>query len=215
MMRFDLGQPDTLVLLGAHCDDIAIGAGGLLLSLCRRWPGIEVRALVLTGMGTEREMEEQKALASLCPRASLDLTVLDLPDGRMPSRWEEVKSALEVVRSEVAEQAVVIGPHRGDAHQDHRCLAEIVPSVFRGHLLLGYEIVKWDADLGQPSVFFPLDDEVAEEKVEVLHAHYRSQFGRQWFDREAFLGLARLRGVQSRSRYAEAFYTDKVVLGGG
>lgn len=212
MIGFGIDRPASIVVLGAHCDDIAIGAGGLLLSLCGRWPGLDVRALVLTGAGTERELEERKALVSLCPGADVDLTVLDLPDGRLPSHWDAVKSAVETLRASVAEPALVIGPNAGDAHQDHRGLAEIVPSVFRDHLLLGYEIVKWDSDLGQPSIFFALSDQVAREKVDVLHEHYPSQTSRPWFDRETFLGLARVRGVQSRNRYAEAFYTDKGVL---
>ncbi|MET0136608.1 MAG: PIG-L deacetylase family protein [Kibdelosporangium sp.] len=207
-------RPDSLdrvVLLGAHCDDLAIGAGGTLLALCRSRPGIQVDALVLTGGGTPREAEEHAALAAFCPGADLKLTVLDLPDGRLPANWESAKLAVEELRGRT-DPDLVLAPNVHDAHQDHRALAEIVPTAFRDHLVLGYEIVKWDGDLGAPTVYQSLPEQVAEAKVERLLRHYPSQHGRDWFDRETFLGLARVRGVQCRARYAEAFYQEKLLV---
>jgi len=208
-----LGVPAAprLALLGAHCDDIAIGAGGTLLTVCSARPGARVDALVLSGGGTHREDEEHAALADFCPGADLRLTVLKLPDGRAPAHWDEVKTAVEDLRART-DPHVLLAPHRADAHQDHRTLAELVPTAFRGHLALGYEIVKWDGDLGRPSAYQPLTPEVAEAKVALLQRHYPSQRHSPWYDREAFLGLARIRGIECRSRYAEAFYVDKITL---
>ena len=203
---------DRMLLLGAHCDDIAIGAGGALLELCRAHPGVTVTALVLTGGGSLREEEERAALGAFCPGAKLNVTVLDLPDGRVPTRWERAKLALEELRAH-GEPDLVIAPAAHDAHQDHRTLAELVPTVFRDHLTLGYEILKWEGDLVQPSVFLPLAEPVLREKIAKLHEHYGSQRDRSWFDAETFGGLARVRGVQCRARYAEAFHTAKLVLG--
>jgi LmbE family N-acetylglucosaminyl deacetylase len=203
---------DKVVLLGAHCDDLAIGAGGTLLSLCQSRPGLTVDAVVLSGGGTEREAEEHAALQAFCPGAELKLTVLDLPDGRLPSNWERAKVAVEQLRART-EPDLVLAPNVHDAHQDHRGLAQLVPTAFRDHLVLGYEIVKWDGDLGAPTVYQSLSAEVAEAKVELLLRHYPTQRGRDWFDRETFLGLARIRGVQCRARYAEAFYLDKLLIG--
>ena len=104
---------------------------------------------------------------------------------------------------------VVFGPQRGDAHQDHRLLAELLPTEFRDHLVLGYEILKWEADTPQPDVFHPLEVDVAEEKARLLHKHYPSQAGHDWFDEQAFLGLSRLRGVQCHAPHAEAFIVEK------
>jgi LmbE family N-acetylglucosaminyl deacetylase len=202
---------DRVALLGAHCDDLAIGAGGTLLALCQSRPGLQIDALVLTGGGTPREVEENAALQAFCPGADLKVTVLDLPDGRVPAHWERVKVAVEELRART-DPDVVFAPHVGDAHQDHRALAELVPTAFRDHLVLGYEIVKWDGDLGAPTVYQSLPDGVAEAKVEGLLRHYPSQRGRDWFDAETFLGLARVRGVQCRARYAEAFYLDKLLV---
>jgi LmbE family N-acetylglucosaminyl deacetylase len=202
---------DRIVALGAHCDDIAIGAGGTLLTLCAGRPGLRIDALVLSGGGTEREEEEHAALAAFCPGAELRLTVLKLPDGRLPAHWEQAKEALELLRART-DPDLILGPHPGDAHQDHRGLAELVPTAFRDHLTLGYEIVKWDGDLGRPSAYQPLWPEAAAEKVALLRRHYPSQRRRPWFDDEAFLGLARIRGIECGHRYAEAFHTRKLTL---
>jgi LmbE family N-acetylglucosaminyl deacetylase len=203
---------DRMLLLGAHCDDIAIGAGGSLLELCRAHPGVAVSALVLTGGGSLREEEERAALAAFCPGARLEIAVLDMPDGHVPTRWERAKLALEELRS-LGEPDLIFAPSPHDAHQDHRTLAELVPTAFRDHLTLGYEILKWEGDLIQPTVFLPLAEPVLREKVTKLHEHYGSQGDRSWFDAETFSGLARIRGVQCRARFAEAFHVAKLVLG--
>ncbi|MFG1639534.1 PIG-L deacetylase family protein [Amycolatopsis sp. NPDC049252] len=205
------GRLGGVVALGAHCDDIAIGAGGTLLTMCAARPGLRVDALVLSGGGTPREDEERAALAAFCPGAQVDVTVLKLPDGRFPAHWEEAKNALEELRRRT-DPDVILAPRTDDAHQDHRGLAKLVPTAFRDHLALGYEIVKWDGDLGAPSVYQPLDDDVAEEKVRLLQTHYASQRHRGWYDREAFLGLARIRGIEAAAKYAEAFFVKKLTL---
>lgn len=201
-----------LLLLGAHCDDLAIGAGGSLLTLCRANPGLRVTALVLTGAGTDREIEERTALPAFCPKAELSVWVLDLPDGRVPAHWERAKLALEELRAD-CDPDLVLAPAPHDAHQDHRALARLVPTAFRDHLVLGYEILKWDGDLAQPQAYLPLSDAVLAEKIALLAEHYPSQAGRSWFDAETFTGLARIRGVQCHARYAEAFHVSKLVLG--
>ncbi|MFC8570481.1 PIG-L deacetylase family protein [Streptomyces sp. NPDC057245] len=211
MIRLGAGRLDRVVAVGAHCDDIAIGAGGTLLTLCLARPGVRVDALVLSGGGGEREQEERAALAAFCPGADLRLTVLKLPDGRMPAHWEEAKNAVEELRGR-SEPELVLAPRTDDAHQDHRGLAQLTTTAFRDHLVLGYEIVKWDGDLGRPSAYQPLPAETAEQKVRLLQEHYPSQRHRPWYDREAFLGLARIRGIECHARYAEAFAVTKLTL---
>lgn len=211
MIRLGGGRFDRVVVLGAHCDDIAIGAGGTLLSICSARPGMRVDALVLSGGGSGREAEERAALAAFSPEADLSVTVLKLPDGRLPAHWDEAKSALEELRGRT-EPDLVLAPRVHDLHQDHRGLAKLVPTVFRDHLVLGYEIVKWDGDLDRPNAYQPLSPELAEKKVQLLQQHYASQRHRPWYDREAFLGLARIRGIECNARYAEAFHVNKLIL---
>ncbi|WBB61723.1 PIG-L family deacetylase [Streptomyces sp. WMMC500] len=211
MIRLGAGAPDRIVAVGAHCDDIAIGAGGTLLTMCQARPGIRVDALVLSGGGGEREQEERAALAAFCPGADLRPTVAKLPDGRLPAHWAEAKAAVEELRGQTEPQ-VVLAPRTDDAHQDHRTLARLVTTAFRDHLVLGYEIVKWDGDLGRPVAYQPLAPGTAEEKVRLLQEHYPSQRHRPWYDPEAFLGLARIRGIECHARYAEAFAVTKLTL---
>jgi LmbE family N-acetylglucosaminyl deacetylase len=202
---------DELVLLAAHCDDIAIGAGGTVLTLCRARPGVRVRALVLSGGGTPREDEERAALAAFCPGADLVVTVLDMPDGRLPHHWQWAKEQVEAFRR-TCEPDLVLAGHRGDDHQDHRELARLVPTVFRDHLALGYEILKAEPDLAQTPLLLPLEPEVVDEKCRLLWEHYPSQRARGWFDDETFRGLARVRGVQGGVRYAEGFHLTRALL---
>jgi LmbE family N-acetylglucosaminyl deacetylase len=211
VIRLGAGSPERIVAVGAHCDDIAIGAGGTLLTVCLARPGVRVDALVLSGGGGEREREERAALAAFCPGADLRLTVLKLPDGRMPAHWEEAKAAVEELR-ERTEPELVLSPRTDDAHQDHRGLAKLMTTAFRDLLVLRYEIVKWDGDLGRPSAYQPLSPQIAERKVRLLQEHYPSQRHRPWYDREAFLGLARIRGIECHARYAEAFAVTKLTL---
>lgn len=110
---------------------------------------------------------------------------------------------------------VVFGPQRDDAHQDHRLLAKLLPTEFRDHLVLGYEILKWEADTPRPTVYHPISAVVAREKALLLRRHYPSQVGHDWFDDEAFLGLSRLRGVQCHAQYAEAFVVEKAAISFG
>jgi LmbE family N-acetylglucosaminyl deacetylase len=212
-------HPDRLrhvVVLGAHCDDIVIGAGGSLLQWCRAREGLLVSALVLTGGGTVREKEEREALRACLPGAHLRVEVLDIPDGRVPAHWERAKGALQALAAELAGRAgtpdLVLAPARHDGHQDHRELGALAPTAFRDDAVLHYEIIKYDSDLAQPSVFVPLRDSVVAEKTRLLARCYPSQLAHDWFCEDVFTGLARLRGVQCHARYAEAFHSDKLVL---
>ncbi|MFB8001212.1 PIG-L deacetylase family protein [Nocardia sp. NPDC056000] len=211
MIRLDTGAVREIALLAAHCDDLAIGLGGTLLTLADTVPGLRVRALVLTGAGTERAVEEKQALEAFCPGAEVDLRILDIPDGYAPAHWERAKRAVAELRRD-GNPDLVFAPHRGDAHQDHRLLAELAPTEFRDQLVLGYEILKWETDTPQPSIFHPLPEGYAERKAELLLEHYPSQRDRDWFDAQSFLGLTRLRGVQCRARHAEAFLLDKAII---
>jgi LmbE family N-acetylglucosaminyl deacetylase len=207
-LRLPPGAPLSVLAIGAHPDDIEIGAGGLLLSLA----GYELRTryVVLTGT-PQRHEEARHAAHAFMPDADLTVELFDLPEGRFPAEWGRVKEVLEGVAQTCAPD-VIIAPSPDDAHQDHRTIGEIVPTVFRDQLYLAYEIPKWDGDLSRPSMYFPLSAEVAQRKVELLHKCFPSQRKRDWWDDEVFLGLARLRGMECRARYAEAFTCAKSVI---
>jgi LmbE family N-acetylglucosaminyl deacetylase len=202
------GRPLSLLAVGAHPDDIEIGAGGMLLSLAENRP--RVRYVVLTG-SAERQAEARNAAGAFLPGIDPDVAFFDLPEGRLPAAWGQVKEILEAVaRSDSPD--VILAPSPRDAHQDHRTIGEIVPTIFRDQLFLAYEIPKWDGDLDRPSVYFPLSADIARRKVELLHKCFPSQRDRDWWDDEVFLGMARLRGMECRAPYAEAFSCAKSVI---
>jgi LmbE family N-acetylglucosaminyl deacetylase len=204
------GRPLSVLAIGAHPDDIEIGAGGTLLTLAGSQPGLTVRYVVLTGT-TTRQQEAREAASAFLPGAELTTGLHDLPEGRLPAAWDLAKDILEREAQSCAPD-LVLAPSSRDAHQDHRTIGEIVPTVWRDALYLAYEIPKWDGDLGRPSVYVPLPADTARRKVELLHKCFPSQHGRDWWDDEVFLGLARLRGVECRASYAEAFTCTKAVL---
>ena len=205
------GRALSVLAIGAHPDDIEIGSGGTLLSLAQARPGLRVSYVVLTGTA-ERHQEARAAAVAFTPGADLAIGLHDLPEGRLPAVWGDAKEILEGVARSCSPD-IVIAPSSADAHQDHRTIGELVPTVFRDQLYLAYEIPKWDGDIGRPSMYFPLPEAVARRKVELLNKCFPSQLGRDWWDDEVFLGLARLRGMECRARYAEAFSCAKSILG--
>jgi LmbE family N-acetylglucosaminyl deacetylase len=200
----------SVLALGAHPDDIEIAAGGVLLSLAERHPGLRVRYVLLTGT-TDRQQEARVAARAFTPGADLEVDLHDLPEGRLPSVWAEVKEIMEAV-ARSCRPDIILAPSPGDAHQDHRTIGELVPTAFRDHVYLAYEVPKWDGDMSRPNTYFPLTDEVARRKAELLEKCYPSQQGRDWWGEETFLALARIRGVECRARYAEAFSCSKLVI---
>ena len=207
------GGPLRVAVLGAHPDDIEIGVGGTLLQLAEDRPGNTVHYAVLTGT-PERQDEARAAAAAFLDGLDVTVELHDLHEGRLPVQWGEVKEIVEGV-ARAASPHLVLAPSRHDAHQDHRTIAEIVPTVFRDGLYLAYEIPKWDGDVWRPSVYVGLSRETMARKVELLNACYPSQKARDWWDDETFRGLARIRGMECRHPYAEAFGVGKAVLAFG
>ncbi len=207
------GETLSVLCLGAHSDDIEIGAGGTLLGWIASGVRLEVDWCVLSAPGL-RAAEARASAAAFLPGAAARVELAQFDDGLFPYQGDEIKAWLEDVRARVDPDVVLT--HRGsDAHQDHREVCELTWNLFRDHLILEYEIPKWDGDLGRPNLYVPLTAAALERKIELLHAHFGTQRSKQWFDAETFRGLARLRGMECRApeRYAEAFVARKARLG--
>ncbi len=211
MISLTIPAGDLSVLcLGAHPDDIEIGCGGALLALTGR-PGVTAHHVILTGE-RHRQAEAQAATQAFWGITSrAEMTAFDLPDGRLPAHWGEVKEILDHLASEVHPD-LVFAPSVDDSHQDHRLLGKLVATAWRDSQVLHYEIPKWDGDLGPVSHYFPLTEAQAHRKVQLLHSCYTSQHGRDWWDDETFFGLMRLRGAECRTRYAEGFRSPKTLV---
>jgi len=206
-------SPLRVLAIGCHADDIEIGCGATLLTLVERHPELEVTWLVLSAHGERRAEATASAKAFLAGAATVDVRLEAFQDGYFPYHGAAVKDVFESLKHDI-DPTVVFTHTEHDRHQDHRLVAELTWNTFRDHLILEYEIPKFDGDLGAPNVFVPVTEEHARGKVELLRRHFASQGEKHWFDDEVFIGLMRLRGVESAgaAAYAEAFYSRKLVL---
>jgi LmbE family N-acetylglucosaminyl deacetylase len=217
MLQLGLGAapsgPLRLLCLGAHSDDIEIGCGGSLLRLLHERPGSSVTWVVFAAPGERSEEARQSAQAFAAAAGSLEIEIHAFRESYFPYVGAEIKDAFEQVKQRATPD--VIFSHRADdMHQDHRVVADLTWNTFRNHLILQYEIPKYEGDLGTPNVFVPLDRALAERKVELLLKHFPSQAHRTWFHPDTFQGLMSLRGIECNAPggCAEAFYTRKLVL---
>jgi len=207
-------SPLIILCLGAHSDDIEIGCGGTILRLAQEYPNCVFHWVVFSAIGV-RDAEAKHAAAQFVPAGRLKGPLLKtFPDAFMPFMGAEVKGVFEELKQTVSPD-LIFTHTRNDAHQDHRLLAELTWNTFRDHLILEYEIPKYDGDLGQPGVFVPLDAETSQRKVHCILETFQSQRHKRWFQSETFFSLMRLRGMEcnSPSGYAEAFYCHKLTIG--
>jgi LmbE family N-acetylglucosaminyl deacetylase len=203
----------TILCLGAHADDIEIGCGGTILRLAGQYPGCVFHWVVFSATGVREAEARQAASLFVGPTALRGLLLKAFPDGFMPFVGAEVKVVFEELK-QVVFPDVIFTHTRRDAHQDHRLIAELTWNTFRDHLILEYEIPKYDGDLGQPGLFVPLPPEIYQKKVRYLMEAFQSQYSKRWFEEDTFCALMRLRGMECNapSGYAEAFYCRKLVL---
>ncbi len=206
-------RSSKVLCVGAHCDDIEIGCGGTLRYLQDQDRATVIDWVVLSGTEVRRG-ETQRAMRRLIrPACRGNLRFADFPDGQFPAAYAGIKSFFESLKRRPAPD-LILCHEREDRHQDHRIVNEMVWNTFRDHLVLEYEIAKWDGGLGQPNVYVPLRAKDARAKVDTLLACYPSQAGRDWFTRDTFLALMRLRGLECRSDsgFAEAFHARKLLI---
>jgi LmbE family N-acetylglucosaminyl deacetylase len=199
--------------LGAHADDIEIGCGGTVLRLAAEVPDLVVRWIVFSAAGL-RDAEARNGAAAFLENVSeKQIEVHGFRDGYFPFQGAHIKDCFEAVKSDF-DPSLILTHWQGDAHQDHRLLAELTNNTFRNHLVLEYEIPKYEGDLGNPVFFVPLTQAQLRQKVEIIGQHFASQRRRTWFSEETFLAIARLRGIgcNAPEGLAEAFYARKIVF---
>jgi len=216
MLKLDLGigrKRLRVLCLGAHSDDLEIGCAGTVLEWLARYPDVEVTWVVMSAMGPRAEEARRSANALLRGASRKKIILRDFRDGYFPAQFVEAKQLFEELKS--SENPDVILTHRlEDRHQDHLQVAELTWQTWRNHLILEYEVPKYEGDLGQPNLFVPLSARVGKRKVDHLMRHFGSQRSRSWFAPRTFLGLMQLRSVECRapSGFAEAHQLRKAVL---
>jgi LmbE family N-acetylglucosaminyl deacetylase len=209
------GRPGLthVLALGSHSDDIEIGCGATLLALTRAQPEVEVTWVVLGAHGTREREARASAKAFLGAASRSEVVVYGFRDGYFPYIGGKVKDVFEELKGRL-DPEVIFTHTRNDLHQDHRLVCELTWNTWRNHLILEYEIPKYDGDLGAPNVFVPVSEELAREKARLIAEVFASQQEKHWFEEGLFVGLMRIRGmeVSSPSGYAEAFVGRKLSL---
>ncbi|MGH7368463.1 MAG: PIG-L deacetylase family protein [Candidatus Rokuibacteriota bacterium] len=203
-----------VLCLGAHCDDIEIGCSGTIAKLADEHPGLTVTWLVFCSSDVRAGEARASAEAILAGVKTRNVQVKAFRDGFLPYQGAEVKEAFEALKQTVAPD-LIFTHYRADLHQDHRLVSELTWNTFRDHLILEYEIPKFDGDLGSPNVFVHLDQALCRRKIDNLVRSFPSQADRRWFSEDTFRAILRLRGMESNAPdgYAEGFYSRKLILG--
>jgi LmbE family N-acetylglucosaminyl deacetylase len=214
MWEVPLNSVRRLLCLGAHSDDIEIGAGGTLLKLAGQTPDLEVWWVVFSAPGSRAEEAQRSADEFLSGVSRKRVKIGSFRESYFPSEWPAIKDWFNEIKAEFDPQ-VVFTHYRDDRHQDHRVLSDLAWNTFRNHLILEYEILKYDGDLGCPNLFVPVSQDVSNRKIEALLKHFKTQLSKHWFTRDTFEAMHRIRGIEcaSSSGRAEAFYCRKLVLG--
>jgi LmbE family N-acetylglucosaminyl deacetylase len=206
-------DPLEILCLGAHCDDIEIGCGGTVLRLVKEFPNARFHWVVLSSNDVRSTEAQRSAEHFLAGAGKQDIRIERFRESYFPWVGSEIKDYFEELRGDM-DPDLILTHHRHDRHQDHRLVAELTWNTWRDHLILEYEIPKYDGDLGSPNVFVVLDDATARRKIDGIIDYFPSQRRRAWFDADTFRALLRLRGMEANasSRFAEGFYGSKVVL---
>jgi LmbE family N-acetylglucosaminyl deacetylase len=217
MLPLQLGQPEAtaarVLAIGAHPDDIEIGCAGTILKLIEQGMVSELTWVVLSGEDGRADEARRSAEALLEGVPRSEVVVCEFPDGFFPYEGKRIKDFFERLKVNL-EPHVVLTHQRGDLHQDHRLSCELTWNTFRDHLILEYEVPKYDGDMSAPNAFVPLSERLGQRKIDHLMSHFGSQRSKRWYGEDVFSSLLRLRGMEcnSPSAYAEAFFCRKAVL---
>jgi len=210
MLNFSLDSARRILCLGAHADDIEIGAGGALLELAEKHSDLQVCWVVFSAPGERSAEAQASANDFLSAVPSREIKIGSFTESYFPNEWPFIKDWFEEIKRQF-DPEIIFTHYRNDRHQDHRVLSDLCWNTFRNHLILEYEILKYDGDLGQPNVFIPLSEKIAARKVELLLKHFQTQTKKHWFSGDAFEAMLRIRGVECAAVRAEAFYGRKLV----
>jgi LmbE family N-acetylglucosaminyl deacetylase len=214
MWQVPLGSVRRILCLGAHSDDIEIGIGGTLLKLAGQVPDLEICWVVFSAPGSRAEEARRSADEFLAGLARKQVKIGSFRESYFPSEWPAIKDWFAEIRAEF-DPEIVFTHYRDDRHQDHRVLSDLAWNTFRNHLILEYEILKYDGDLGRPNIFVSLSEQLCTRKIELLLKHFKTQSSKHWFTGDTFEAMHRIRGIEcaSPTGRAEAFYCRKLILG--
>jgi LmbE family N-acetylglucosaminyl deacetylase len=167
---------------------------------------------VFSAPGRRGDEARRSAARFLRTAGAADVRLHEFRDGFFPHQGAAIKEVFEALKPVAPD--IVFTHHGADRHQDHRVVCELTWNTFRDHLILEYEIPKYDGDLTTPNVFVPLAPRHRRRKVALLRDSFPSQRRKRWFTAATFEGLMRLRGIECAAAegYAEGFHARKLAL---
>jgi LmbE family N-acetylglucosaminyl deacetylase len=210
-IQFDKNKPLKILCLGAHCDDIEIGAGGTILKLIDEYKIEQLNWIVFASNDIRKQEATKSAELFLSDVPNKKIVVNSFRDGFLPFHGIEIKEYFEEIKKEISPD-IIFTHYRDDRHQDHRLISDLTWNTWRSQMILEYEIPKYDGDLGIPNFYMKLDERYIIKKNEVLLETFVSQQSKHWFDEATFNALPRLRGMESATLFAEAFYARKLII---
>ena len=209
--KLDTKKPLNILALGAHCDDIEIGAGGTLLKIIDTYTVESVKWVIFASNEIRKKEATTSAKLFLKGIKNTDILIKDYRDGFLPFLAAEVKDFFESIKKDFIPD-IIFTHYRDDRHQDHQLVSDLTWNTWRNHLIMEYEIPKYDGDLGIPNFYVPLDAKYIDKRNKILMEAFESQREKHWFDDATFKSLPRLRGMECAATYAEAFYGRKIIF---
>ena len=204
-------RPLKILCLGAHSDDIEIGCGGSILRLLQENQHTEVLWIVFSANSKRKKEAEDSAALFLTGAKKTEVRVENFRESFFPYIGADIKEYFEKLKQQFSPE-LIFTTCREDLHQDHRLISELTWNTYRNHLILEYEIIKFDGDLGRPNFYINLDEKICQKKIDIVINTFKTQENKKWFSSDAFMSMMRLRGIETNSdqRYAEAFYGRKI-----
>jgi len=201
-----------ILLLGAHADDIEIGCGGTIYNLVSKYNNAEIYWVVFSGNEIRHKEAINSANSYIGNTLKKKIILTDFKENNFPYQGEKIKKYLSNITTKF-EPDLIFTPYHKDLHQDHRTISELTLNAFRNHMILEYEIPKYDGDIGNPQLFCTLSQKALDFKVMSLFKYFESQSNKSWFTEDTFRAISRIRGIESKSNsgFAEAFYCRKIV----
>lgn len=210
-LKLDHKEALSILCLGAHCDDVEIGCGGTILKIIENYKISHFKWVIFVSNEIRKKEATSSAEMFLENVKSKEIIIRDYRDGFLPFLAAEVKDYFEELKR-AFNPDLIFTHYRDDRHQDHRLVSDLTWNTWRNHLILEYEIPKYDGDLGIPNFYVPLEEKYLKKRNDILLKAFKSQASKHWFDEDTFNALPRLRGMESASKFAEAFYARKIVF---
>ena len=205
----------NVLVLAPHTDDGELGAGGTIAKLIEEGASVYYAAFSTAAASVPKgfakdilKVEVKDATKKLGIKPE-NLLIFDYEVRKLNYARQEILEELIMLRAQTQFDLVLM-PSLKDIHQDHSTIAQEGMRAFKNTTVLGYELI-WNNLSFDTTSFIKLDKEHIQAKCDALKA-YKSQNGRPYMSEDFIFSLAKTRGVQIGTEYAEAFEVVRWVM---